>query len=119
MGLIVETFLMKASPFPWNTGLTYVCTLLLCIISSCPTDEQLDPLRCSAVVTGEEQICDIELDKRTIIIPRPPGQQTMNFKALWALAADSGVSSEKQEAASKGTDPLSYGMFVVPHFISC
>lgn len=43
----------------------------------------------------------------------------MNLKALWALAADSGVSSEKQEAASKGTDPLSYGMFAVPHFISC
>lgn len=48
----------------------------------------LDPLRCSTAVIGEEQICDVELDKRTVI-GAPSAPSPINLKAFWKLAEDS------------------------------
>ncbi len=102
----------EGQPFSMEHWVDVRVVYFFCLSRSHTLQRQLDPLRCSAAVVGEEQICDIELDKRTVIRPRVSGQQAINFKALWALAAD-GTPSDKREANVKGTGPPSYGISVV------
>lgn len=70
---------------------------------------QLDPLKCSAAVVGEEQVCDVELDKRTVIRPISSERPATNFKALWSLVG--GPRSDKLEGNLNVNNAPYLGMF--------
>ena len=59
---------------------------MLCGISiSWLTQTQLDSVKSATPAVGEEQIIDIELDKRTVIDPSRPNHTAVDSKAIWDL----------------------------------
>jgi hypothetical protein len=61
-------------------------------------------------VLGEEHICDVELDKRTLIRPAAPGHPPTNLKPFWKFAEESLVEKPKVET-NNDTVPH-FGMFI-------
>ncbi|KAF8802431.1 hypothetical protein BYT27DRAFT_7112451 [Phlegmacium glaucopus] len=68
---------------------------------------ELDPLRTHAVVQGEDQIVDIELDKGTMLKPIQSGYTPIGAKSLWNRLSDLRHTLEKPVKVEPQRRPLS------------
>ncbi|RDB26404.1 hypothetical protein Hypma_006714 [Hypsizygus marmoreus] len=63
---------------------------------------ELDPLGTGAPVAGDEQIVDIDLDKKTMLLPMQTGYVPIGTKSLWSLPT--GVIQESSEHRTESAD---------------
>ncbi|KAF9448329.1 hypothetical protein P691DRAFT_53677 [Macrolepiota fuliginosa MF-IS2] len=69
---------------------------------------ELDPLKSSAAVVGEEQIYDVELDKRTAVRTVSSERPPLNLKALWKLANEFRFDEQEPKMKDDDTPRLAY-----------
>ncbi|KAF9000726.1 hypothetical protein BDQ17DRAFT_1359438 [Cyathus striatus] len=66
---------------------------------------ELDPINMCSAVVGEEQVVDIELDKRTVIQPRRTGFIPISSKVLWDVV-DSKANQQLRESVNGDLERL-------------